>query len=303
MDYENTIQHDEINLVRLVRRIEKSAAKEDDWKPRAAEPKEQICLRAQKSLQNVKYARRLLKNIEADEFEAPSTRITYLNGIKIKLDRAEAFLKEVELSSKPESRRPSPILPTLPIPEPPRLPSSTLEVSPQASHEHSIGTLASSEPIEKSLSPRISTQGLFISPPDLEEFSPTLITSTLPSLLPSNPAETATASGFARNFGAVPTARGQTSTAIQEELTSQLELMAKQLKRNAMHFSNSLEKDKAVVEDAQGKLEVNHDVMQKERLRLRDHSGKSRGTTCMVLGIILLVLVVFMLMVSFIRFS
>lgn len=83
----------------------------------------------------------------------------------------------------------------------------------------------------------------------------------------------------------------------------QLELMAKQLKRNAMHFSNSLEKDKAVVEDAQEKLEVNHDVMQKERLRLRDHSGKSRGTTCMVLGIILLVLIVFMLMVSFIRFS
>ncbi len=79
--------------------------------------------------------------------------------------------------------------------------------------------------------------------------------------------------------------------------------MAKQLKRNAVHFSNSLEKDKAVVEDAQAKLEVNHDVMQKERLRLRDHSGKSRGTTCMVLGIILLVLVVFMLMVSLIRFS
>lgn len=51
MDHENTIQHDEINLVRLVRRIEKSAAKEGDWKPRTAEPKEQIWLRAQKSLQ------------------------------------------------------------------------------------------------------------------------------------------------------------------------------------------------------------------------------------------------------------
>ena len=54
MDYENTIQHDEINLVRLVRRIEKSAAKEDEWKPRSAEPKEQIWLRVQKSLQVIR---------------------------------------------------------------------------------------------------------------------------------------------------------------------------------------------------------------------------------------------------------
>ena len=56
MDYENTIQHDEINLVRLVRRIEKSAAKEDEWKPRSAEPKEQIWLRVQKSLQVIRMA-------------------------------------------------------------------------------------------------------------------------------------------------------------------------------------------------------------------------------------------------------
>lgn len=79
--------------------------------------------------------------------------------------------------------------------------------------------------------------------------------------------------------------------------------MAQQLKRNAVHFSNSLEKDKAVVEDAQIKLEGNYEVMQKERVRLRDHRGKSWGTTCMVVGIVLLVLLVFMLMVSVIRFS
>jgi Membrane fusion protein Use1 len=93
------------------------------------------------------------------------------------------------------------------------------------------------------------------------------------------------------------------SIAVQEELSSQLELMAAQLKRNAIHFSTSLAKDQAVVEEAQQKLEGNYDVMMKERVRLRDHRGKSGSTTCMVLAIVALVLVVFMLMVSIIRFS
>jgi hypothetical protein len=157
----------------------------------------------------------------------------------------------------------------------------------------------------------LRTHGLSINPPpvDPDEISPTLITSTLPSLLPSNPAESTNAatSAYARGFSSSATVRKlggtQTSMALQEELSSQLELMAQQLKRNAMHFSDSLVKDKAVVEDAQVKLEVNHDVMMKERTRLRDHRGKSLGTTCMTLGIVVLVLVVFMLMVSLIRFS
>ena len=79
--------------------------------------------------------------------------------------------------------------------------------------------------------------------------------------------------------------------------------MAKQFKRNAIYLSNLLEKDKAVVEDAQLKLEVNHDAMQKERVRLRDHTSKNRWTTCFTLGVVLVVLLVFMLMVSVIRFS
>lgn len=51
MGYENTLQHDEINLARLVRRIEKSVANEDEWKPRASEPGQEVWLRAQKALQ------------------------------------------------------------------------------------------------------------------------------------------------------------------------------------------------------------------------------------------------------------
>ena len=43
--------------------------------------------------------------------------------------------------------------------------------------------------------------------------------------------------------------------------------MAKPFKRNAIHLSNLLGRDKAVVEDAQLKLEVNHDAMQSEITR------------------------------------
>ena len=153
-------------------------------------------------------------------------------------------------------------------------------------------------------SPRISTTGLFISPPDPSEFSPTLITSAIPSLLPVNASDTASTSAYARSAAPIARKLGVgNSIAVQEELSSQLELMAAQLKRNAIHFSTSLANDQAVVEDAQLKLEGNYDVMMKERVRLRDHRGKSGSTTCMVLAIVALVLVLFILMISIIRFS
>lgn len=68
-------------------------------------------------------------------------------------------------------------------------------------------------------------------------------------------------------------------------------------------FSASLAKDKAVVEDTQEKLESNFDVMHKERVRLRDHSGKSSSTTWLTFGIITAVLSLFMLMVFIIRWT
>ncbi|KAF8907831.1 hypothetical protein CPB84DRAFT_1813428 [Gymnopilus junonius] len=281
-------QHDEINLVRLVRRLEKSVADANDWKPNASLREEEIWLKAQKSLQNAKFARNLVKNIEADEFELPPNRVQQINDIKIKLDSLDMFLKDTqqacydilhifENSYKPISRRPDPILPTLPVPvEPPT--AVGIPPSDTSTTQEPQNSLASLNP---------------------DEISPTLITTALPSLLPSYPPETATAttSSFARNFGGV-----HGSTALHEELSSQLEQMAQQLKRNALHFSSSLEKDKAVVEDTQLKLEGNYDVMQKERVRLRDHSGKSSSTTWMVVGIVVLVLVLFVLMVGVIRF-
>lgn len=183
-----------------------------------------------------------------------------------------------------------PVLPTLPIPELPSEPTPP----PYSENPESAGKR----------SPSISTTGLFISPPDPSELSPNLITSAIPSLLPVNASDTASTSAYART--ATPTARKfavGNSIAVQEELSTQLELMAAQLKRNAIHFSTSLAKDQAIIDEAQQKVEGNYDMMMKERVRLRDHRGKSGSTTCLVLAIVVLVLVLFLLVVSIIRFS
>ena len=131
--------------------------------------------------------------------------------------------------------------------------------------------------------------------------SPTLIT----SLLPLAAAEEKTVStSYKRPSNPDSTSHlRHGTTALHEELASQLEVMAAQLKRNAIHTSTSLARDRAVLEDLDVKVEANHEVMTKERTRLRDHSSKSSGTTWLSLGIILLVLLIFVVMVGLIRFS
>ncbi|KIM45583.1 hypothetical protein M413DRAFT_442247 [Hebeloma cylindrosporum] len=309
MEPEFQPSHDEINLVRLLRRIEKSVDNAEEWTPSPSlndsDAFPEVWFNARKGIQKVKYARTLVKNIELDEFDPSPERIKRLNDFKIRLGRVDSFLKDVEQSSKPKPQRPPPILPTLPLPS---VPSK----SPPPPAQDAVNPTPHSSP-----SPKLSIHGLFINPPDAAEISPTLITSALPSLLPSNPSETALASSYSRTtFGPTPTIRrptttsttsttskATTTTALQEELSAQLEAMAKQFKRNAIHLSTLLEKDKAAIEDTQLKLEVNHDAMQKERTRLRDHTSKNRWTTVFTLGVVLAVVLVFMLMVSVIRFS
>ena len=79
--------------------------------------------------------------------------------------------------------------------------------------------------------------------------------------------------------------------------------MATQLKHNALHFSSALEKDKAVLEGAQEKLERNHGVMTTERVRLRDHRSKSWGTTWLVVLSIVVAAVGFVLTFFVIRLT
>lgn len=93
------------------------------------------------------------------------------------------------------------------------------------------------------------------------------------------------------------------STALQEELSAQLAQMAGQLRRNAEHFSNALAADQAVLHNAEEKIGTNHDVMKRERVRLRDHRGKTLGTTCLTITSVLVVTVAFVVMFFVLRFT
>lgn len=124
---------------------------------------------------------------------------------------------------------------------------------------------------------------------------PTPMTLITPSI-PSSSTTTAVTTGAAPRFL-------QNSSALQQELSDQLAQMATQLKRNALHFSDTLVKDQAVVEETQQKLEGNFDTMQKERIRLRDHSGKSSSTTCLVFFVVVTATLLVVLMAYIIRFT
>jgi hypothetical protein len=105
--------------------------------------------------------------------------------------------------------------------------------------------------------------------------------------------------------GSTPSSRRvPLSTAeVHEELSAQLAQMASQLKRNAIHFSDTMVRDQAVVEETKLKMESNFDGLQKERTRLRDHAGKSRGTTWLTLFSVIAVFVSFFVMFFIIRFT
>ncbi len=93
------------------------------------------------------------------------------------------------------------------------------------------------------------------------------------------------------------------STALQEELSAQLAQMAGQLRRNAEHFSTALAADQAVLRNAEEKIGANYDVMKRERVRLRDHRGKSLGTTCLTITSVLVVAVAFLVMFFVLRLT
>ena len=95
----------------------------------------------------------------------------------------------------------------------------------------------------------------------------------------------------------------QHGTALQEELSAQLAQMAGQLRRNAEHFSTALAADQAVLRNAEEKIGGNYDVMKRERVRLRDHRGKSLGTTCLTITSVLVVASAFLVMFFLIRFT
>ncbi|KAJ8518335.1 hypothetical protein ONZ45_g4603 [Pleurotus djamor] len=277
------IRHDRINLARLVRRLEKSA-ESDEWTLSKDGSEFTIWLKAQDALQRIKYCRKLLKNVEMYEDDASSSIMQSFQDTRDKLDRVELGLQEVEKRFAPAPSRPKSLLA--------RIPTPTVK-------EEVIIEEPTSEPTTLSPAPPPAAD-LLLSPSEPS----TSFISPIPTLLipTTAPAQTSNTTAVGASSGVAPKFLHNT-TALQQELSEQLAQMATQLRRNAVHFSESLEKDKAVVEDAQQKIEGNLDGMTKERIRLRDHRGKSQSTTCLVVASLAIVCVLFILMFFLIRFT
>jgi hypothetical protein len=92
-----------------------------------------------------------------------------------------------------------------------------------------------------------------------------------------------------------------TSLKTQEDLSEQLAQMAAQLKRNAQSFAAQLHEDNALVQLAHDQLEGVHTRVKTERTTLRDFRGKSGYTTCMTIGIIVVVIVAWVMMFFMIK--
>ncbi|KAJ7177941.1 hypothetical protein C8R46DRAFT_1212673 [Mycena filopes] len=280
--------HDEINLGRLVRRLDKSAsdsqwtvASDDTW------------IKVQGTLQKVKYARKLLANVELEDVDPTPKSIQRYNDFRMKLDRVDAFMQELEKRTAPKQIRPAPLLPHIPTPpdEPEPAPTQSLRASPPEA-------ISVPGDDQDPASAALATDNLLFSVSDVARSSfSSSVSPPLTTLLPPSfpPATKSTTTALEP--------RMQGSTARQREMGEQMSLMATQLKRNALHFADLMAKDQRVVEEMDVKLEGNFGYMQKTQTRMKDLREKTGSSTCMRMLIILVVTFLFMFMVSLIRFS
>ncbi|RXW24332.1 hypothetical protein EST38_g1525 [Candolleomyces aberdarensis] len=340
--------HDEINLFRLVRRLEKgvelprsSASSTYSYSPSSSysnspylgslkdldvgesEVKDTtVWGKAQKELQKVKYARKLLKNVEGYEGNLHSSeRQRRLHVLKMTLDTIETTLKSIE---RPEPPRPKSVLDQLPAPPEPSENDDAAEQGDEDRDE--LEALGVTTPRQKPTPlplPLSADDNFLLSPPDPQGLglSSSGLVSAIPGLMSAVPvpmpldvpprAGATTALENTSAFGSLAhrrpapekgKAKGtEAHTHLQTQLSDQLAQMAVQLKRNALHFAGSLEADKAVVEAAQSKIEGNMSFMETQRGRLKTLSGKTGGTTWLTLGIVLATVLLFMVMVGVIR--
>ncbi|KAJ6591096.1 hypothetical protein DFH09DRAFT_1138556 [Mycena vulgaris] len=279
--------HDEINLRRLIRRLEKSAS-DSQWRGSS----DDTWIKVQGTLQKVKYARKLLGNVELDDVDPTPRNMHRYDDFRTKLDRIDAFMQTLEKRTAPTRTRPEPILPHIPPPP------NELEPAPPQLQGPSVPD-AIAVPGEDPSSASLPTDDLLFSVSDVARTSfSSSVSPPLTTLLPPS-FHSATKS----TTTAVEPRLLQHSNARQRDMSEEMARMATQLKQNAIHFGELLANDQRVVEETDQKLEGNYGYMQKTRVRTRDLRGKTGSTTCLVLGIVLLVTFLFMLMVSLIRFS
>ncbi|KAF8756870.1 Membrane fusion protein Use1 [Rhizoctonia solani] len=302
--------HNQVNLARLLRRLEK-AVQNQDWNYQSLTESSATWIRAEGMLQSIAYAKKLLSSVRNDESDLSSSitssnpRSEYWQATESKIAALESVLNDVRSVSNrvnfylpalqsPRFQRAQPKKPKAPsylshVPPPrPKLtlqPTVTITADEIKSPEE-ITSQALLPVEERELEPR-SPQSALLPTTAFPDFGGKH-TRAEPSdsLLPPRPQHSSSNS---------PTtdlpAFMQTSLQTQEDLSEQLALMAAQLKRNAQTFAAQLHEDNTLVQLAHDQLEGVHTRVKTERSTLRAFSAKSGYTTWMTIGIIIVVII------------
>ncbi|GJJ06406.1 hypothetical protein Clacol_000597 [Clathrus columnatus] len=274
---EEQLQHERINLGRLLKRLETSIdqgmlngsnllAKENAWTVVQGVAQVRI---DDGECAKLKYAKESVLHLETSD--SSNSQLPYLQAMRNTLDKLDEILelanKQVEYPSCDDVDYLS--LVSLP-PQVENIVTTSIDTSKLNIMEDTTSAF-----IEHS--PEIST---------IDQIAPTPSSQSPVSLLPSLPRQDSTLSS---------------SLKTHEALSDELARMAAQLRRNAEHFSVTLEKDKGLVVAAEEVLLKNADNMSREHDRLSEHSSKSFSTTWFTIGAILVVCITWVWMFFVIR--
>ncbi|KAK1924044.1 hypothetical protein DB88DRAFT_488940 [Papiliotrema laurentii] len=293
--------HGLVNLIRLIASLDAAATDltldDEDDKVERQRVEEQVA----KDIQAAVYARAMLEALKSGNEGASSTK-----GTLDDLDRTLTSLEDrytvalaPRVTSLPLSKTLSRVSAV----------SSRVPTRPSSAMNH---TPVSTGTDETSQNPRSTT---YVPPttlrkrknPPLSTYLQTRAaedtTGTDAGLLPirAKPVPPAEKSSRDQLLGAGTAGMG--AAQLHEELGGQLADMSHRLKLNAVHFSNSLEAEKALLETSQETLENNLTATRSSKKNLSAVSKKGRGTTCMTLGVVILVLIIFVWTYMLIRFT
>ncbi|CUA66659.1 hypothetical protein RSOLAG22IIIB_00100 [Rhizoctonia solani] len=300
--------HNEVNLARLLRRLEK-AVNSQEWSYQSLTESSATWIRAEGMLQSVSYARKLLSSIRNDE-DSPISSTTssseYLQATENKIDALESVLNDVRSRAQPKKSKPPSYLSHVPPPRPKPVLQPTVTVtseeikSPEEMTSQALLPVGDDE--DRGPAPRSPVNDLLPSTPlpqlETKHTRPNPSDPSSDSLLP--PRSRPSASVSASPTTDLP-AFMHTSLQTQEDLSEQLAQMAAQLKRNAQTFAAQLHEDNALVQLAHDQLEGVHTRVKTERSTLRDFSSKSGYTTCMTIGIMAVVIISWVMMFLMIK--
>ncbi|KAI0297216.1 hypothetical protein B0F90DRAFT_1634998 [Multifurca ochricompacta] len=285
MNIPEQVLHDRVNLVRLTRRLENSV-NEHNWD---SEPSTALWLKSEGLLQVSPHAENL--SDVSQTFVAYWTSWTHscYQLMRYVVTNPADVLLPSSARVAPEPPRFVPFLSTLPF-SPPSFQKSDLPVVQRLAPPSDITT-------------PVAEVDLLLGSADDDPISPGSTAGAGAAATSLFPPKFGASASFSTADAAPTQALMQHSTALQEELSAQLAQMAGQLRRNAEHFSNALAADQAVLRNAEEKTGANYDVMKRERVRLRDHRGKSLGTTCLTITSVLVVAIAFLITFFIIRFT